>query len=181
VELGYELRIVDTDEGQHGVCVFPDGSECEEWAFLQGKCGETHSYCARHGYDQITKTGGESPYSSEYSVCVQDQEEVGAVTELMGFMHRYECTSTAMLGCPQPGKWAISVWTGESGTPTDQAVASCTEATVVVAYWLDTGTQEWRRYFDGRPEISDLTTLDHMQGVITLGGGPGQGASSPED
>jgi putative hemolysin len=30
-----------TDEtgGQIGYCVFPDGSECEEWVFLRGECG----------------------------------------------------------------------------------------------------------------------------------------------
>jgi putative hemolysin len=32
-----ELR-ADEDGGQLGVCVFPDGSECEEWAFFRGEC-----------------------------------------------------------------------------------------------------------------------------------------------
>jgi putative hemolysin len=27
------------DGGQYGVCIFPDGSECEEWAFYRGECG----------------------------------------------------------------------------------------------------------------------------------------------
>jgi putative hemolysin len=27
------------DGGQYGVCLFPDGSECEEWAFYRGECG----------------------------------------------------------------------------------------------------------------------------------------------
>jgi putative hemolysin len=26
------------DGGQYGVCIFPDGSECEEWAFYRGEC-----------------------------------------------------------------------------------------------------------------------------------------------
>ena len=78
--------------------------------------------------------------------------------------------ANGMLGCPQPGKWAISVWTGMSGTPTDQAVASCAGATVTAAYWLEPQTQAWKRYFDGRPEISNLATLSQMQGIITLGG-----------
>ena len=36
---GYTLEI-RTDEagGQFGVCIFPDGSECEEWAFFRGTC-----------------------------------------------------------------------------------------------------------------------------------------------
>jgi hypothetical protein len=78
--------------------------------------------------------------------------------------------ANGMVGCPDSGKWAISVWTGEDGTPTDQALANCTGATVAAAYWIDPHTQAWKRYFDGRPEISNLTSLDHMQGVVALGG-----------
>jgi hypothetical protein len=29
--------------------------------------------------------------------------------------------------------------------------------------------QEWKRYFAGQPDISNLMTLDQMQGIITLG------------
>jgi C1A family cysteine protease/putative hemolysin len=82
-ELGYEYKTVDAQGGQHGTCVFPDGSECEEWAFLEGACGQSYSYCARHGYDVVTKTDGKNPISSEYGVCVQGQQEVGPVTGLM--------------------------------------------------------------------------------------------------
>jgi len=32
-----EIRMAE-DGGQYGVCSFPDGSECEEWAFFRGKC-----------------------------------------------------------------------------------------------------------------------------------------------
>jgi hypothetical protein len=74
-----------------------------------------------------------------------------------------------MLGCPQPGRWAVSVWTGASGTLADQALAGCTGATVAAAYWVDPQTQAWQRYIDGRPEISNLLTFDYMQGVLALG------------
>ena len=77
--------------------------------------------------------------------------------------------ANGMLGCPQAGKWAISVWTGADGTPTDQALASCATPSVAAAYWIDPQTQAWSRYFDGRPEISNLLSLDHMQGILTLG------------
>jgi putative hemolysin len=32
-----ELR-TDASGGQYGVCVFEDGSECEEWAFFRDEC-----------------------------------------------------------------------------------------------------------------------------------------------
>lgn len=28
----------DKDEGEYGVCVFSDGTECDEWAFFKGEC-----------------------------------------------------------------------------------------------------------------------------------------------
>jgi len=37
---GYRVEIRTDDQGnQYGVCVFPDGSECDEWAFYRGECG----------------------------------------------------------------------------------------------------------------------------------------------
>lgn len=39
-EQGYRLEIRTDEEGnQYGVCIFPDGSECEEWTFFRGECG----------------------------------------------------------------------------------------------------------------------------------------------
>jgi len=83
-ELGYEYEIVDAAGGQYGVCVLPDGSSCTGWSFLEGKCGASYSYCARQGYDLVTRANGRNPFSRVYSVCVHDQEEIGAATELMG-------------------------------------------------------------------------------------------------
>jgi len=39
VDQGYKLEIRSDESGnQYGVCIFPDGSECEEWAFFRGEC-----------------------------------------------------------------------------------------------------------------------------------------------
>ena len=83
-ELGYDYRIVDTAGGQQGVCAFPDGSVCNDWRFLQGQCGLSHSYCARHGYGSNIKTDGMNSLSRAYSVCTRGQQEIGAATDLMG-------------------------------------------------------------------------------------------------
>jgi uncharacterized protein len=38
-EQGGTVEIVETDDGQVGICVFDDGRECEEWAYYrQGEC-----------------------------------------------------------------------------------------------------------------------------------------------
>jgi putative hemolysin len=34
---GGQLRIVDTPQGQHGMCRLPDGREVEEWAYFREK------------------------------------------------------------------------------------------------------------------------------------------------
>jgi hypothetical protein len=77
-----------------------------------------------------------------------------------------EAQQDAMHNCPQPGKWAISVWSGDDGTDTGQALATCGAGVVDFAYYIDPNTQAWSRYFVGRLEISNLLTLDDMQGVI---------------
>lgn len=40
INSGYTLNFrKDASGGQYGVCNFPDGTECEEWAFYKGECG----------------------------------------------------------------------------------------------------------------------------------------------
>jgi hypothetical protein len=75
-----------------------------------------------------------------------------------------------MQHCPPAQKWAISVWDGESGTGSSEALATCTASPVVAAYALDLQSQKWLRWFAGRPDISDLETLDNLQGVLALSG-----------
>jgi serine protease len=76
-----------------------------------------------------------------------------------------------MVNCPQAGKWSIAVWGGPSDTDAQTALDTCADTSVVAAYHLDPDTQGWLRWFAGRPEISNLSTLDELQGVLALGSG----------
>jgi uncharacterized protein len=38
VHNGGTLQIVQTAEGQTGICKLPNGHQCEEWALLRGEC-----------------------------------------------------------------------------------------------------------------------------------------------
>ena len=75
----------------------------------------------------------------------------------------------AVQNCPQPSKWAISVWSGDDATDADDAFTTCDEGGVAVAYSIDPAAQQWSRWFADRPELNTLTTLDDMQGVLALG------------
>lgn len=92
-DLGYIAEtITENDGGQHSICIFPDGSSCDTWRFLEGTCGETYSYCAQKGYGLKVKTDGKNPFSLSpyYAVCVDKHgKEVGIVTDMMGFQKKY--------------------------------------------------------------------------------------------
>ena len=38
IDKGGTLEIVDTPEGQQGICTLKDGTKCEEWAYMRGEC-----------------------------------------------------------------------------------------------------------------------------------------------
>lgn len=48
--LGFKEETRQNEAGEYGVCVFPDGSECDSWDFLAGRCGQENSYCLQQGF-----------------------------------------------------------------------------------------------------------------------------------
>ena len=38
IEKGGKLEAIDTGSAQYGVCVFNDGSRCNQWSFVRGEC-----------------------------------------------------------------------------------------------------------------------------------------------
>jgi putative hemolysin len=89
--LGYTPGTAETSAGQASVCTLSDGTVCDAWEFLSGKCGQEYSYCARHGYGIQTVSEGGDPYSQEYAVCLDaDGQQIGSVSELSGLRHLLE-------------------------------------------------------------------------------------------
>jgi putative hemolysin len=82
--LGYKTEIKNVYGGQAGFCIFPDGSECGDWPFYRGKCGQEWSYCARKGYDLKNLTDDEG-WSWDGSICINKttNEEIGNVYNLV--------------------------------------------------------------------------------------------------
>jgi hypothetical protein len=85
-----------------------------------------------------------------------------------------QAQSGSMQNCPPAGKWSIAVWEGDSGMAADAALATCGANTVSAAYSLDPQTGAWSRWFAGKPDVSNLSPLNDLQGVLALGaaGGP---------
>jgi putative hemolysin len=71
-EQGYLLEIRTDEQGsQHGVCIFPDGSECDEWSFFRRECGpgapsEDASSASPIPADWPTFTNGRFGYQFSY-------------------------------------------------------------------------------------------------------------------
>ncbi len=85
----------------------------------------------------------------------------------------------AMHGCPLAGKWSVAVWDGDTAAEAGQALATCSEVSVVAAYHLDAEAQIWSRWLSERPELTTLATLDPFQGVLALGGAEAPATPTP--
>ncbi len=51
--LGYKEETRENELGQYGICIFPDGTECDTWDFLAGRCSQEHSYCVQQGFELV--------------------------------------------------------------------------------------------------------------------------------
>lgn len=57
-EQGGQLEMRENAQGTYGVCIFQDGSECEEWAYFRGECSpgsETEANAEEPETDQIVE------------------------------------------------------------------------------------------------------------------------------
>jgi len=79
-EKGYQVEIRTAADGsQQGSCVFPDGTECDEWAFFRGECGPKQGtggaeianpasvFCEEKGYQVEVRTAADG---SQQGFCV---------------------------------------------------------------------------------------------------------------
>jgi putative hemolysin len=67
-EQGGRLEIREEENGQRGVCIFDDGSECDEWAYFRGECQPGDSLLAPAAAPEVPVTpagGGWLTYQNE--------------------------------------------------------------------------------------------------------------------
>jgi len=87
--LGYEWFVEKTEEGERGICKFPDGSTADEWNFLRGNVSQDWSYCKKKGYEIKTlfnDTRCSYVYSIDCAACVLTNGTEIEVTQLMESM-----------------------------------------------------------------------------------------------
>ncbi len=114
-DLGYDYQIVDTEDGQTGVCNFPDGTQCPAWDFLNGTCGAEFSICTQSDMTQEVRHDGQNAYAMDYAVCVdQAGAEVAPVTEIAKLQEK------ATEGCKSP---PVSSTLGQSETYNGEMLA----------------------------------------------------------
>jgi putative hemolysin len=78
--LGYKDEIRKQSDGaEYGVCIFPDGSECDDWNFFRGICGKKYSYCALKGCETKTRIDDKGANTFQFAVC--------SCTDSVGVMH----------------------------------------------------------------------------------------------
>jgi len=120
-EMGFDHQVIDSPDGQTGLCILPD-MECEEWDFLKGKCGIEYNYCSKNGHDTVVRSDGRNDLSIEYAVCVNGRTEIGSVTELIHLSEKSvgKCVDqipnitspTTTSNNPAPTSWD---WTNHNG------------------------------------------------------------------
>jgi putative hemolysin len=104
-EQGYQLEMrTDAQGNQYGVCLFPGGSECDEWAFFRGECapagGAEQTVAGWLGYVESLPAGSQwddrlvlsPPGAGEIGVEAAEPSVVGALA--------------ALRDQPEPGKYA---------------------------------------------------------------------------
>ena len=87
--LGYRTVVRKNAGGEYGVCIFPNGSECEEWQFFRGICGKEYSYCSRKGCETYSITEDKGGYKITYCACgCIDSAGIKKTIPLLKFMEQ---------------------------------------------------------------------------------------------
>jgi putative hemolysin len=102
---GYTLELrTQSDGGVYGVCMFPDGTECEEWAFF-------HQECSPGMYDTVPAPNAEQPSPSPTVEPVTQPAIPEGWQTFTNQRYGYQISYP-----PE----AVVEWSGVMGVPTDE-------------------------------------------------------------
>ena len=73
---GYRLEIRTAADGsQQGFCIFPDGSECDEWAYYRGECSPTTANAAEQLPNPASAFCEEKGYKGEIRTATDGSQQ----------------------------------------------------------------------------------------------------------
>lgn len=80
-ELGY-------GQAPNGKCMLPNGVVCDEWAFYRGQCGQSSSFCEKHGGTLTNQTTAVGDSNQSYGLCTLPTGKTCTEEE---FSHSCDC------------------------------------------------------------------------------------------
>ncbi|MBD3363496.1 DUF333 domain-containing protein [Candidatus Dojkabacteria bacterium] len=92
-ENGGTLEIIYKGDGSYGVCVFDDGSECEEWAFYEGECEKGDTSDSADTYDWEAYQSKDIGISFEYPANIFKVTENDNKMSLIHTLENYKIES----------------------------------------------------------------------------------------
>ncbi len=156
---GYTSEIrTAADNSQSGVCIFPDGSECDEWAYFREECSPTgqstaqpdpgSAFCEMLGYPVEMRTNADG---SQIGICLfSDGSECVATALLKG-----ECVPVSQLASmPNPS----SVYCTQQGYNLELRTAGDGSQAGVCIFPDSSECDEWA-YFRGECKPSSSTSI----------------------
>lgn len=157
----------DAGSGDHTVTVcWSSGGEFPVWVYKQATFDVTEPATQTPPPTEETPTPTPTPEPTEEA----EPPEPPATPAPPTPSPTPALSPSQIQGCPQAGKWAISLWTGPDDTEIGEALATCGEGAVDAAYFLDPDTQQWSRWIGGRPDVSNFSRADDLQVLMLFGG-----------
>jgi len=120
-EQGYTSELRENEEGQYGVCIFPDGSECEEWQYyckcmLNGTgCWSDNFSCDFPCQEYSCKKAGESSFVFG---CCEGLKEITPIIAYDEECNEIGCTGCTSV-CSDCGNNICEEWENKCNCPED--------------------------------------------------------------
>ena len=126
---GTSETLYDNEGGQYGVCLFSDGTACEEWALQNGECAEGDkpvfaTYCTDVGgemsNENVTFVSEGNPPAT-YEVCTVDGAKCAANYYYNSGCAEFPATATSEEGVSSPPPTPASTPTVTTSSPVSGA------------------------------------------------------------
>ncbi len=157
-EQGYKSEIITAADGsQSGVCIFTDGSECDEWAYYRDECAPAsqaeptrvpgEAFCEMLGY---TIESRPAPDGNQANVCVFDDGSTCDPTALL----KGECVPISqIMNMPNPA----AAYCKQQGFQSEIRTAADGSQSGVCIFTDGSECDDWA-YLRGECAIGDSTT-----------------------